>query len=379
MSGLSFPSGHIVDSVFETARASGVAVFLVGGAVRDRLLGLGRPSDYDFVYDGDYERLKRELFARIRFREVLFSNKGFQTSRLCFRDVTVDFQEAGGGDLRRDSVKRDFSVNALYLEKQGERYALVDHVDGLADIKKRVIRQVTRDSMADDPLRVLRAFRFASQLDFSVEPATLARAGELGALIHKASQERVVYELKKLFESPSPHAIEAMVSSGAADTLFGFRALPPQKGFGSGAVGNMFDLFDASGKSGGFADFLRRYGFSNRDRDLAYAIMSAEFCGRRETAERLYKKSAAILDPAVEYFRERGKTGRAGLLESIRKNERCILNGEDVAARFGVSGRELGKLIREAHLRQILYGVTDRKELSDHIGEYIGREGRPGT
>ncbi len=203
-----------VDEVYSAVVAIIDPVYLVGGSVRDVVMG--RPcADYDFTTPVDPDRIeelvraagRRPYLLGKRFGTVGFKIAGHLVEVTTFRAETypsdsrqpsVEFLAELEGDLAR----RDFTMNALALrDSSGEAgREIIDLFDGRADIEARVIRAVgnPRERIKEDPLRMLRAARFASQLCFTVEPATVSAMERYAHRIMNVARERWVAELDKL-------------------------------------------------------------------------------------------------------------------------------------------------------------------------------------
>ncbi len=174
----------------------GRPAWLVGGAVRDAILG--RPTaDLDVAVDGDVRAAARAL-ARAARGPVFELSGEFGSWRVMAPDRTwqVDLSPLRGGSLEADLALRDFTVNAIAEPLEGG--ARVDPHGGARDLDARRLRAVGRGAFADDPLRVVRLVRLAAELALAVEPGTgaLARASAQGAAA--VAQERVLAELKRI-------------------------------------------------------------------------------------------------------------------------------------------------------------------------------------
>ena len=170
--------------------------WLVGGAVRDR--ALGRPTDdYDVVVAGDARRLARDL-ARSVDAHVFALSDAFGVWRVVARDRgwQVDVLPMAAGSIERDLAARDFTINAVAEPVGGGPY--VDPFGGMSDLAERRLRMVSASAFEEDPLRVLRLVRLASELDFSVDQATAAAAGASAAALAQVAPERVFAELKRI-------------------------------------------------------------------------------------------------------------------------------------------------------------------------------------
>ncbi len=185
-------------------RTAGHQAWLVGGCVRDLLLGR-RPKDYDVATDARPERVAA-LFGKseqvgAHFGVMLVRDNAAQVEVATFRS---DFTYSDGrrpdavhfeSDPRQDVLRRDFTINALLLDPaSGE---VLDYVGGRADLAAGVIRAIGEPAVrfGEDHLRLLRAVRFAARLDFVIEPETLAAIRRLHPLIRKVAAERVRDEL----------------------------------------------------------------------------------------------------------------------------------------------------------------------------------------
>jgi len=210
------------DDPLAIARAAlaGTPAWLVGGAVRDRLLG-GRPQppDLDLAVAGDVEAAARAL-ARAARAAVFPLSESFGAWRVVARGGAwqADLAPLLGASIEQDLAQRDFTINAIAEPLAGGE--LVDPTGGREDLAARRLRMVSRAAFGADPLRVLRLPRFACELALAAEPATLdAAAAHAGGLADVAA-ERVFAELKRIVASPDPLAgIELMERVGAVDVV----------------------------------------------------------------------------------------------------------------------------------------------------------------
>jgi putative nucleotidyltransferase with HDIG domain len=170
--------------------------WLVGGALRDRLLGR-RTVDYDVVVAGDARAVAREL-ARRASGHVFELSEGFGAWRVVSRerDWQVDLLPLAGASIDVDLAQRDLTINAIAQPlRAGE---LHDPFGGLRDLEERRLRMVSPDAFARDPLRTLRLARLACELDFAVEPCTAALAARSAPALEAVAPERVFAELKRI-------------------------------------------------------------------------------------------------------------------------------------------------------------------------------------
>jgi len=190
--------------VFRLARERGLKVYLVGGTVRELLLGRDSP-DLDLAVSAQTLALARELARELGGTFVLLDDKE-RTARVVAGADILDLAEFRAPDLPGDLRGRDFTVNAMALELQellrGGPVTLVDPLGGLEDLAAGRLRLVARDNLRADPLRLLRAFRFAATHGFALTPETQAAVQELAPLIEGVAGERLRQELFPLLAAP---------------------------------------------------------------------------------------------------------------------------------------------------------------------------------
>lgn len=173
---------------------------LVGGSVRDALLG--RKADYldlDFVLPCNAVETARDIARHYAAGFVVLDPQN-QIARVVFQQATVDFAQQVGDSLESDLHRRDFTVNAIAYHPHTEQ--VFDPLGGCADLEQRVLRMIAADNLADDPLRLLRAYRQAAQLGFALDEQTRATIHQLAPLLGKVAAERVRGELDSLLSKP---------------------------------------------------------------------------------------------------------------------------------------------------------------------------------
>jgi putative nucleotidyltransferase with HDIG domain len=194
--------------------------YVVGGFVRDLLLE--RPSkDIDIVCVGSGIDLAKAVAAALGKAEHLVVFKNFGTAMVRWEDWVLEFVGARKESYRKDSRKpaveegtlqddqrrRDFTINALAICLNSNCWGeLMDPFEGVKDLKRRIIRTplTSADTFSDDPLRMLRAVRFAVQLAMDIAPDTLAAIRQHAERINIVSQERIIAELNKIIATPIP-------------------------------------------------------------------------------------------------------------------------------------------------------------------------------
>jgi poly(A) polymerase len=193
-------------------------IWLVGGAVRDRLLG--RPTaDFDVAVRDDTEGLARRL-GRAAGGHAFALSEGFGAWRVVAHDRgwQVDLLPLVGGTIEADLAQRDFTVNAIAEPLQGSGY--IDPFGGREDLRLGRLRMVSENAFRNDPLRTLRLVRLACELDFEVEAGTAsgARAGAAG--LASVAEERIFMELKRIVAGDrAPRGMDLLDSLAATDVV----------------------------------------------------------------------------------------------------------------------------------------------------------------
>lgn len=203
--------------VVEKLNSAGFEAYLVGGGVRDQMLGL-KPKDFDVATSAHPEEVKalfrncRLIGRRFRLAHVYFGREVIEvaTFRTTHEGTDSSKHAATGeegmilrdnvyGTAAEDAIRRDFTVNAIYYDLQNN--ALRDYCSGVADIEKRQLRLIGDPATRyrEDPVRMLRAARFAAKLGFEIEPETQAPIAELSPLLGNIPPARLFEESLKLF------------------------------------------------------------------------------------------------------------------------------------------------------------------------------------
>lgn len=214
-------SGNLIFAIVSEAAAKlGVETYVVGGYVRDLILK--RPSkDVDFVCVGSGIELATEAAALLSKNIHVNTFKNFGTAQFVFDGYEYEFVGARkesyrvdsrkplveDGTLQEDQNRRDFTINAMAISLNPLNFGeLIDPFGGLADIKRKIIRTPLNPetTFSDDPLRMMRAVRFASQLEFDIDGDTFEGIKSMAERIKIISQERITDELNKIILSKTP-------------------------------------------------------------------------------------------------------------------------------------------------------------------------------
>ena len=205
-------------------RQLGIAAYLCGGTVRDLLVG--RPfRDVDVVLS-DRVFDAAELFHSKLNAPYFILDEERKVARVVCQNGNWDFTGFRNHTIEGDLRKRDFTINALAVRWDDfypgrKTQPVIDPFGGLQDLKNRLIRPVSAESMQEDPLRLLRAYRIAAELGFDIDSTVLADVGKLHAAIQNVAAERVVEELDRVLTLPnSADTWRALASTELFDSLF---------------------------------------------------------------------------------------------------------------------------------------------------------------
>ena len=212
---------NIFKIISQSAKALHVDCYVIGGFVRDHILQRGVAKDIDIVAIGNGIELAKEVAKNLPNNPKVQVFKTYGTAMLRYDNIEIEFVGARkesynessrnpvveNGTLQDDQNRRDFSINALALDLNDENFGdLLDPFNGIQDLDKKIIRTPLNPDItySDDPLRMMRAIRFASQLNFKIESESLEAISRNNERIKIITKERIVVELNKILESPKP-------------------------------------------------------------------------------------------------------------------------------------------------------------------------------
>ena len=212
-------TSEILKAIGKIADENEIEIYAVGGYVRDLILERAG-KDIDFVVVGDGVAFARKIQKTMRAKNLMIFER-FGTAMLSLFDHQLEFVSARGesysensrkpwvvmSDLQTDLSRRDFTINALAMRISPEKYGeIIDPFDGQADIQKGILRTPLdpEETFSDDPLRIMRIIRFATQLNFSIEEKTHRAISKVKERLEIISQERITDELMKILAAPKP-------------------------------------------------------------------------------------------------------------------------------------------------------------------------------
>jgi tRNA nucleotidyltransferase/poly(A) polymerase len=183
----------------------GHRIYLVGGAVRDALMGR-TPTDFDFAVAGSGIDFARDFSRRCRAKLVILSEPDDEARVVWHREFTFDFNGFADRTIEDDVRRRDFTINALACElTEGRPGPLLDLVAGQADIERRIVRPVGPDSFRSDPLRLLRGLRLALELGFTLDRAVFEQGRTVS--LSATAPERIGSELLRIMEADDSYPL----------------------------------------------------------------------------------------------------------------------------------------------------------------------------
>lgn len=212
---------NIFKVISKSASQLNLESYVIGGFVRDFLLKRGNAKDIDVVAIGSGIKLAQKVAENLPTKPKVQIFKTYGTAMLRYNDIEVEFVGARkesyaedsrnpvvkNGSLQDDQNRRDFTINALALSLAEDSFGnLLDPFNGIQDLEHKIIRTPLNPDItySDDPLRMMRAIRFATQLDFKIEAESLKAISRNANRIKIITNERIVVELHKILESNVP-------------------------------------------------------------------------------------------------------------------------------------------------------------------------------
>jgi poly(A) polymerase len=207
--------------ISESAKELNVDSYVIGGFVRDFILKRGSAKDIDVVAIGDGISLAKQVAKNLPTKPKVQVFKTYGTAMLRYDEIEIEFVGARvesynensrnpaveNGTLEDDQNRRDFTINAFALDLSDANFGnLLDPFNGIEDLSNKIIRTPLNPDItySDDPLRMLRAIRFATQLNFTIEKKSLEAISRNSDRIKIITNERIVVEINKIIESKTP-------------------------------------------------------------------------------------------------------------------------------------------------------------------------------
>ena len=339
---------------FPKLRLFGAGTYVVGGAIRDLILGR-EPVDVDIACRDPLAAAKQ-----VRPRVIRLGNQDHLSAWRVSDDGHVyDFAAIEGADIVTDLARRDFTVNAMAVALEiGE---LLDPHGGQRDAAAHLVRMVDASNFDDDPLRTLKGVRMAVRYDFAIEPATMEAIRARAPRIVEMAAERVTYELSIIFSSNAFGTAVALLQETGLSEALGFLALPTGERVGStndvglaGAYALLVDDPKASARRWRWSDALLRDVMT-----LKRLIENHDPLALYDAGERLAEQLPAVLRAL----------GRDASLDLPDFSIRPLLDGEAIAALLDLPpGPELGRVKRALLQAQIRGDVRTREEAERFVG-----------
>lgn len=227
----------VLEQIAMAAHELGTPCYLIGGFVRDKLLNR-RTKDMDVVCVGDGIALAHKVAVMLGDNVPVNFFKTYGTAQIKWNDLEIEFvgarkesyrdhsrnPEVEAGTLEDDQYRRDFTINAMAVSLNENDYgSLLDPFNGTEDLEKQLIRTPLEPSQtfSDDPLRMMRAIRFASQLQFTIYPAAFEAIRQNAHRIKIVSQERITDEFNKIMLSAKPSVgLDLLYQAGLLKIIF---------------------------------------------------------------------------------------------------------------------------------------------------------------
>jgi tRNA nucleotidyltransferase/poly(A) polymerase len=338
-------SSDVIKASFEVSRELGQKVYLVGGSVRDLLMDSALGKDYDFVVEGKgipfarsfADKVSGSFFVLDEERDTsrVVSKKGFQ----------ADFSGIRGsieGDLRL----RDFTINSMAIPLDSvfaEGISLIDPLEGMRDMRDKVLRASSADSLKEDPLRLLRAFRFSSAFGLEIDGGLAADIRAGCEMLRTVSVERVRAEIFMILDMPGAYrSLQGMGEVGVLKNLF--PEVEKWKGFYQGGW-HAYDLFEHSMKTVEaleevLSDLKRHFPRNHKEIDARIGEEVEAYVTRRGLL-----KLASLLHDSGKFYTRVMEGGRGRFLGHEKEGE-------------GVNSRIAWKLKLGRRSEMVLLGLT---------------------
>ena len=365
--------------VLDTLTQNGYEAYIVGGCVRDSLLGL-IPSDYDVTTSAKPQEIlglfEKTVPTGIKHGTVtvIIDNEPVEVTTFRTEGEYKDSRHPQNvefvTDLREDLSRRDFTVNAVAYN---ETVGLVDLFGGLSDLENKILRSVgdSDKRFKEDALRILRLFRFASQLEFTPEEKTLKSALKLQNGLKNISKERIFSEIVKAVNGKNPKAILPLINSGGLEFL-GICKTPEFTTIDDSDL-RLFVFLNTSSENP--IEVLKTLKAPNRQIDFANKLLklqSIEMENKEDIKNALFLTDFNAVNSFLQLQEDEGKLK---LLAEIIKNKEPYLishlaiSGEDLKE-LGFKGKEIGEILERLRQTVVCSPEKNRKEILLTLTKY---------
>ena len=365
--------------VLRTLTQNGYEAYIVGGCVRDSLLGI-TPSDYDVTTSAKPEEIlglfDKTVPTGLKHGTVtvIIENEPIEVTTFRTEGEYKDFRHPQNvefvTDLREDLSRRDFTVNAVAYN---ETVGLVDLFGGLSDLENKILRSVgdSDKRFKEDALRILRLFRFASQLEFTPEEKTLKSALKLQNGLKNISKERIFSEIVKAVNGKNPKAILPLINSGGLEFL-GICKTPEFTTIDDSDL-RLFVFLNTSSENP--IEVLKTLKAPNRQIDFANKLLklqSIEMENKEDIKNALFLTDFNAVNSFLQLQEDEGKLK---LLAEIIKNKEPYLishlaiSGEDLKE-LGFKGKEIGEILERLRQTVVCSLEKNRKEILLTLTKY---------
>ena len=365
--------------VLRTLTQNGYEAYIVGGCVRDSLLGM-TPSDYDVTTSAKPEEIlglfDKTVPTGLKHGTVtvIIENEPIEVTTFRTEGEYKDFRHPQNvefvTDLREDLSRRDFTVNAVAYN---ETVGLVDLFGGLSDLENKILRSVgdSDKRFKEDALRILRLFRFASQLEFTPEEKTLKSALKLQNGLKNISKERIFSEIVKAVNGKNPKAILPLINSGGLEFL-GICKTPEFTTIDDSDL-RLFVFLNTSSENP--IEVLKTLKAPNRQIDFANKLLklqSIEMENKEDIKNALFLTDFNAVNSFLQLQEDEGKLK---LLAEIIKNKEPYLishlaiSGEDLKE-LGFKGKEIGEILERLRQTVVCSPEKNRKEILLTLTKY---------
>ena len=357
--------------VLNTLTQNGYEAYIVGGCVRDSLLGL-IPSDYDVTTSAKPQEIlglfEKTVPTGIKHGTVtvIIDNEPVEVTTFRTEGEYKDSRHPQNvefvTDLREDLSRRDFTVNAMAFN---ETVGLVDLFGGVSDIKNKILRAVgdSDKRFSEDALRILRLFRFASQLEFTIEEKTLNSALKLQNGLENISKERIFSELCKAVNGKNPKAILPLIKSGGLEFLGVIKT--PEFATADNLDLRLFVFLNTSSENP--IEVLKILKAPSRQIDFANKLLklqSIKIDSKEDIKNALFLTDFNGVSLFLQLQKEENKLKT---LDEVIKNKEPYLishlavSGEDLKE-LGFKGKEIGEMLERMRQEVVKSPEKNRKE-----------------